>query len=185
MKKSVKKKSSGNSCAKKEECVMNVKKFFSDASLPEYMMSTDVGLDLRAYESVTLKPLEQQTVRTGIAIQIPEGHVGIIRDRAGIVSKMNVHTAAGTFDPAYRGEISVVLINFGDDDVQIEKGMRIAQLVIIPVTKVKVQAVDKLEITERYDKGFGSTGMKEKMHEFKALEKEVGKMEDSGSEGGD
>lgn len=150
-----------------------VKKFFSDVSLPEYMLSTDVGLDLRANETLSLRPLEQKTVRTGIAIKIPDGHVGIVRDRAGIVSKMNVHTAAGTFDPAYRGEISIVLINFGDDTVDIEKGMRIAQLVIIPVVKVKVKQVDSLPLTERYDKGFGSTGMKEKVNFIKKLKKEA------------
>ncbi|MDD5151260.1 MAG: hypothetical protein PHC28_12425, partial [Flavobacterium sp.] len=103
------------------------------------------------------------------AIKIPEGHVGLIRDRAGIVSKMNVHTAAGTFDPAYRGEVSVVLINFADESVTIEKGMRIAQLVILPVTKVKIVDVKKLDITERYDKGFGSTGLKEIIKLQKAM----------------
>lgn len=155
--------------------VLLVKKFFPDVSLPEYMMESDVGLDLRANETLTLKPLEQKTVRTGIAIQIPEGHVGLIRDRAGMVGKMNVHTAAGTFDPAYRGEVSIVLVNFGDDEVEIEKGMRIAQLVIMPVAKVKVEQVNKLPITERYDKGFGSTGMKEKAKEFHKLDKSINK----------
>jgi dUTP pyrophosphatase len=141
--------------------VLEVKRFFEGVSLPEYALASDVGIDLRAYESATLHPLEQKAVRTGIAIKIPEGHVGLIRDRAGIVSKMNVHTAAGTFDPAFRGEVSVMLINFSDDSVLIEKGMRIAQLVIIPVTKVEIKEVKKLDITERYDKSFGSTGMKE------------------------
>lgn len=159
----------------KKESILLVKKFFHDVSLPEYMMESDVGLDLRANENVTLRPLEQKAVRTGIAIQIPDGHVGLIRDRAGIVDKMNVHTAAGTFDPAYRGEVSVVLINFADDAVAIEKGMRIAQLIVIPVTKVKVKEVQKLEVTERYDKGFGSTGVKDKVKEFKDLEKEFWK----------
>jgi len=74
--------------------ILYVKKFFKEASLPEYMLKTDVGLDLKANESIVLKPLEQRTVRTGIAIKIPDGCVGLIRDRAGIVSKMNVHTAA-------------------------------------------------------------------------------------------
>jgi len=156
MKKKVKSKT------KKEDNFLLVKKLSSDASIPEYMMESDVGLDIRANENIILRPLEQKTVRTGIAIKIPDGHVGLIRDRAGIVSKMNVHTAAGTFDPAYRGEVSIVLINFGDDTVEIEKGMRIAQLVILPVTKVKVKQVDSLPITDRYDKGFGSTGLKEK-----------------------
>lgn len=149
------------SCNARETCVLEVKKFFDGALLPAYAMESDVGIDLRSWESAVLRPMEQKAIRTGIAIKIPEGHVGLIRDRAGIVSKMNVHTAAGTFDPAYRGEISIVLINFSDDTVQIEKGMRIAQLIIIPVTKVKVTEVKKLDITERYDKGFGSTGIKE------------------------
>ena len=162
-------------CDNKEQGILEVKKFFHDVSIPEYMIATDVGLDLRANESVILKPLEQKAVRTGIAIKIPENHVGLIRDRAGIVSKMNVHTAAGTFDPAYRGEVSIMLINFSDDAVQIEKGMRIAQLVIIPVTKVSVKEVDKLPVSERYDKGFGSTGFKEKLHEFRKLESEMDK----------
>jgi len=159
---------------KKAGNVLLVKKFFSDVCLPEYMLASDVGLDIRANEDITLKPLEQKAVRTGIAIKIPEGHVGLVRDRAGIVSKMNVHTAAGTFDPAYRGEVSVVLINFSDDTVEIEKGMRIAQLVIMPVAKVKVQEVGKLPFTERYDKSFGSTGIKERLNEFKKLGKEIG-----------
>ncbi|MBI2629901.1 dUTP diphosphatase [Candidatus Pacearchaeota archaeon] len=169
-KKKIVKKTSGKSG---EKCCMYVKKIGESVCLPEYMYSSDVGLDLRANENVILKPLEQKAVRTGIAINIPDGHVGIIRDRAGIVSKMNVHTAAGTFDPAYRGEVSVILINFSDETVEIEKGMRIAQIVIIPVTRVKVVEVQSLPVTERYDKGFGSTGMKERISEFKKLEKSI------------
>jgi dUTP pyrophosphatase len=145
---------------KSEGNILKVKKFSRDVCLPEYALSSDVGLDLRANETVSLAPFEQKTVKTGIAIQIPEGHVGLIRDRAGITTKMNVHTAAGTFDPAYRGEVSVVLINFGDETVEVEKGMRIAQMIILPVIKVKVKGVDKLDITDRYDRSFGSTGIK-------------------------
>jgi dUTP pyrophosphatase len=69
------------------------------------------------------------------------------------------------------------LINFSDDEVEIEKGMRVAQLVVMPVTRVKVLEVDRLPLTERYDKGFGSTGMKEKLSEFKKMEKEIDKDE--------
>jgi len=145
---------------KSEKDALLVKKFFPDVSLPEYALPSDVGFDLRANETITLAPLEQKEVKTGIAIQIPEGHVGLVRDRAGIITKMNVHTAAGTFDPAYRGEVSVILVNFGDDSVQIEKGMRIAQMIILPVKKVKIKEVKQLPVTERYDRGFGSTGMK-------------------------
>lgn len=139
--------------------VLEVKKLYKDSWTPEYMLDTDVGIDLKANETVCLKPMEQKQIRTGIIIKIPEGNVGLIRDRAGIVSKMDVHTVAGTFDPAYRGELSVMLINFGDEEIEIEKGMRIAQMIIIPVTKVKVKVVSSLSKTERGSKGFGSTGI--------------------------
>lgn len=143
-----------------KEDTLEVKKLFSDVYLPEYALSSDVGFDIRANETITLQPFEQKTVRTGIALKIPEGHVGLIRDRAGITTKMNVHTAAGTFDPAYRGEVSIVLINFGEETVQVEKGMRVAQMIILPVKRVKIKEVKQLELTDRYDRGFGSTGMK-------------------------
>ena len=141
--------------------ILKVKKILSGIELPEYAFPTDVGLDLRAVEAVSLAPYEQKAVKTGIALEIPEGHVGLIRDRAGIITKMGIHTAAGTFDPAYRGEVSVVLINFGEESVSVEPGMRIAQIIIIPVTKVQIKQVKELSETERHDKGFGSTGMKE------------------------
>lgn len=154
---------------KTEKNVLNVKRFFHDVSLPEYALSSDVGFDLRANETVSLAPFEQKNVRTGIAVQIPEGHVGLIRDRVGITTQMNVHTAAGTFDPAYRGEVSIVLINFGEESVEIEKGMRIAQMIIIPVVKARIQEVKSLPISDRYDRGFGSTGMKNVIKQMRDL----------------
>jgi dUTP pyrophosphatase len=149
--------------------ILEVKRLAKGSELPEYMLESDVGLDLKANEDITLTPMEQKAVRTGIAIKIPEGYVGLIRDRAGIVGKMNVHTSAGTFDSAYRGEVSVFLVNFGDDEVEIERGMRIAQLIIMPIAKVSVKEVKTLENTKRGSKGFGSTGIKEKLKLLKGL----------------
>ncbi len=140
--------------------VLEVVKLSKEVYPPESIFETDVGLDLRANETINLKPLDQKVVNTGLIIKIPENHVGLIRDRAGIVSKMKVHTIAGTFDSAYRGEVSVLLINFGDKEIQIEKGMRIAQLIVIPITKVKVKLVKRLSSTKRGSSGFGSTGIK-------------------------
>lgn len=142
----------------KQENFLLVKKIHKDAILPAYSFESDVGLDLIAVEDTCFLPMEQKPVKTGIIIKIPEGHVGLIRDRAGIVSKMNIHSVAGTFDPGYRGEVSVMLVNFSDEEVEIEKGMKIAQLIILPVTKVSVKEVKALEKTERGDRGFGSTG---------------------------
>jgi dUTP pyrophosphatase len=155
----------------KQKQILEFKKIAIGASAPEYMINTDVGMDLKANENITLKPMEQKNVRTGIVIKIPENHVGLIRDRAGIVTKMNVHTAAGTFDPGYRGEVSIILVNFGDEEVMIEKEMRIAQLIILPVIKVQVKEVKSLSETERGEKSFGSTGFKERIKEIKKLVK--------------
>src|SRR3989338_4317505 len=155
--------------------ILKVKKLLSGIELSEYAFPTDVGLDLRAAEAVSLDPYEQKAVKTGIALEIPEGHVGLIRDRAGIITKMGINTAAGTFDPAYRGEISVVLINFGEESVSVEPGMRIAQIIIIPVTKVQIKQVKELSETERHDRGFGSTGMKEIIKIEKSMKKSKNK----------
>jgi dUTP pyrophosphatase len=154
---------------KKDSLHLEVQRISKDALLPEYMLETDVGLDLRANETVSFFPMEQKPIKTGLKIKIPEGHVGLIRDRAGIVSKMNVHTAAGTFDSAYTGEVSVVLINLGDETISIEKGMRIAQLVIMPVSKVLVKEVKSFANTTRGENSFGSTGLKERTNELKKL----------------
>lgn len=149
--------------------VLLVKKINKNSVLPKYVFSGDVGLDLTAVESVSLLPMEQKLVRTGIKIKIPNGYVGLIRDRAGIVSKMNIHTAAGTFDPDYRGEVSVMLINFSEEEVEVESGMKIAQLVILPVARVFVKEVKTLDTTNRGEKGFGSTGINKKFALLKRL----------------
>jgi dUTP pyrophosphatase len=133
-------------------------KLSKDAELPEYALDSDIALDFRAIESVTFAPFEQKEVKTGIAIEIPTGYMGLVRDRAGIVTKMAVHAVAGTFSPAYRGEVTIVLINFGEEQVKIEKGMRIAQIIFVPFKKLKIKEMNSLSKTNRGDKGFGSTG---------------------------
>jgi len=144
-----------------EKEVIKIKRIDKSIDLPEYISETDVGFDLRAGENKKIYPGAQETVRTGIIIEIPKDCVGLVRDRVGIVTKMNVHTAAGTFDSAYRGEVSIVLINMGEEEVLIEKGMRIAQMILLPIVKPEIKEVKELEETCRGSKGFGSTGLKE------------------------
>lgn len=151
--------------------VLKVKKISKDAELPEYVLASDVGFDLRANEEVTIGSMEHKAVKIGISLEIPEGYVGLIRDRAGIITRMGVHTVAGTFDPAYRGEVSIILTNFGDEEAVIEKGMRIAQMIIIPVEKVKITEAKELSETKRGKRGFGSTGIKDIVKELEELEK--------------
>lgn len=155
----------------KLEVNLNFLKLLKDAEAPEYALDTDAGFDLKALENVSIFPFDQKKVSTGIAIEIPEGYVGIVRDRAGIVQKMNVHTVAGTFDSGFRGEVSIMLVNMNDKTVEIEKGMRIAQIILVPIVKAKITEVKKLSSTERGDKGFGSTGMKEIIRELNKISK--------------
>ena len=154
-----------------EEEIVKVKKINSKVELPSYLYDSDVGFDLRANETVKLFPGEQKEVKTGLIFEIPKNHVGLIRDRIGIVSKMGIHTCAGTFDSGFRGEVSIMLVNLSEETKYVEEGMRIAQMIIIPVTKPKIMEVKKLDDTIRGRKSFCSTGLKE----LKKLEKKIKK----------
>jgi dUTP pyrophosphatase len=133
--------------------------------LPEYASAGAAGLDLRAgiERSLTLQPGARTAVPTGIAIALPAGYEGQVRPRSGLAMRHGIGmvNAPGTIDEDYRGEVHVLLINLGQDPYVIEPGDRIAQLVVAPVTRVKLQAVDTVEelgTTERGTGGFGSTG---------------------------
>jgi dUTP pyrophosphatase len=156
---------------KKTGISINYLKLSKEAENPEYALESDAGFDLKAIETVSLFPLEQKEVRTGIAIEVPKDYVGLIRDRAGIVQKMNVHTVAGTFDSGFRGEVSIMLVNMNDKTIEIEKGMRVAQIILLPVAKAKLVEVKKLSDTERGKRSFGSTGMKEIVKELDKISK--------------
>jgi dUTP pyrophosphatase len=142
------------------EEVIKIKKVNSDAEIPSYIYNTDVGFDLRTVSSKEIFPGEQKEFKTGLIIEIPEGCVGLIRDRVGIINKMGVHTCAGTFDPGFRGEVSIFLVNLSEETQYIEEGMKIAQMIILPVIKPKITEVKTLSKTERGDKSYGSTDTK-------------------------
>ena len=89
--------------------VLKIKIIDKEVGLPEYMNSGDVGFDLRAAENKKMLPGAEEVIKTGIIMEIPKGYVGLLRDRAGIVTKMNVHTVAGTFDSDYRGKFLLFL----------------------------------------------------------------------------
>ena|SRR3989338_973419 len=140
--------------------ILNVKKMYPDAKIPQYQREGDAALDLYAYEEAILHPGEWKTIKTGIAMEIPENHFGSIRDRSGMAAKYAVHTMAGVVDENYRGDVGVVLINLGKEPYSIQKFDRIAQMVIKPILKVKVQEVQELQVSVRSDSGFGSTGLR-------------------------
>jgi len=132
----------------------------SGLSLPGHAKPGDAGLDLRASESVTLEPGERRLVPSGLAVAIPEGHAGFVLPRSGLAMQkgVTVLNAPGLIDSGYRGELKVLLINHGAEAVSIERGERIAQLVIQPVAQVRLVEADQLPDSARGGGGFGSTG---------------------------
>jgi dUTP pyrophosphatase len=131
-------------------------------ALPAYASIRAAGLDLLAAvnEPLTLPPGRRAQVPTGIAIAIPEGFEAQVRPRSGLAARhgVTVLNSPGTIDADYRGEIAVLLINFGEEPFRIERGMRIAQLVVAPVTRVRWRQTAELPASERAAGGFGSTG---------------------------
>ena len=115
---------------------------------------------LYSIENVLIKPNEEpKSIRTGIAIQLPEGYGAIIKDRSSLASK-GLHVVAGVIDNGYRGEIIVKMVNLTDKPIFIEEGSKIAQLILIPIVDCRVVESNRLTETERGSKGFGSSGIK-------------------------
>jgi dUTP pyrophosphatase len=128
--------------------------------LPRYETEGSAGLDLRADEPVALEPGARALVATGIALEIPPGFEGQVRPRSGLAANhgVTILNAPGTIDSDYRGEVKVILVNLGQAAVRFERGARIAQLVLAPVTRATVRAAEALGETGRGSGGFGSTG---------------------------
>lgn len=133
-----------------------------DLPLPGYATKHAAGMDLPAATDadLVLKPGARAAVPTGFAIELPEGYEAQVRPRSGLALKngVTVLNAPGTIDADYRGEVKVILINHGQEDFVITRGMRIAQMVIAPFVQVALIESDKLQESDRGTGGFGSTG---------------------------
>jgi len=134
-----------------------------DLGLPSYATEGAAGLDLKAAltETLTLKPGERGIVPTGLKMAIPRGYEGSVRPRSGLAMKqgLTVTNSPGTIDSDYRGEVKVLLINLGQEPVVLNRGDRIAQLLIAPVSHARIVKVEKLDDTSRGSGGFGHTGL--------------------------
>jgi dUTP pyrophosphatase len=141
---------------------LSITKLRPDAILPQYMSDAAAGLDLAAAldQPLVLAPGARRLVSTGLAIALPPGHEGQVRPRSGLALKHGVTclNSPGTIDEDYRGEVKVILVNHGQEPVTISSGDRIAQLVVAPVTRVRIEEVVALPETGRGSGGFGSTG---------------------------
>ena len=140
---------------------LKIHKLDNFAIIPEYQHISDSGLDLVSIEDLEINPGDSRLIHTGISVELPQGTEAQIRPRSGLALKhqITVLNTPGTIDEGYRGEIGVILINHGKNIFNVTKGMKIAQMVITPVIRVKVEEVDELSQTSRGNGGFGSTGI--------------------------
>ena len=141
-----------------------IKRLSKEVSLPKYETSGSSGMDLAANidAKITINPGKTVIIPTGLALSIPKGFEVQIRPRSGLAAKqkITVLNTPGTIDADYRGEIKVILINLGKESFIVERGLRIAQMVVCPVVQAQLKEVDDLSKTERGKGGFGSTGTK-------------------------
>jgi dUTP pyrophosphatase len=135
----------------------------NDLPLPKYMSEGASGMDLYAAvnETTLLKPQDIKLIPTGIHIAVPKGHEAQVRPRSGLALKhgVTIVNTPGTIDSDYRGEVGIILTNIGQEAIEIKRGMRIAQLVILPVVQAELLEVQELDKTSRDTGGFASTGI--------------------------
>ena len=141
-----------------------IKRLSNNIPLPKYETEGSSGMDLTANVNkvIEIQPGKSEIIPTGLALSIPKNYEIQIRPRSGLAAKnqISVLNTPGTIDEDYRGEIKVILINLGEKKFKIEKGLRIAQMVLCPVIKAELEEVDELDETKRGTGGFGSTGIK-------------------------
>lgn len=137
---------------------IHIQRLDKTVPLPAVFHDGDAGIDLPSRETVSIEPGTKRVIPTGIKLAIPDGYVGLIWDRSGLAAKHALTCLAGVIDSGYRGEIGVVLVNLGTEVFEVEKGMRIAQLLVQPVVRPNFVEVDAFEETVRGSGGFGSTG---------------------------
>lgn len=128
------------------------------AKLPHFAHHNDAGMDLFAAEAVSIPPQERVQVKTGIALAIPDGYVGLIWDKSGLSHKYGLKTLGGVVDAGYRGEILVGITNLGTSVHTFAAGDKIAQMLIQKIEYPDIEEVSELDETTRGEKGFGSTG---------------------------
>ncbi len=138
---------------------IKIKKLKDNTKLPNYAHPGDVGMDMYAMETVTIKPMEHHRFFHGFAMEFPEGYGGIIMDKSSI-SKAGLTQMGGVFDAGYRGEYNTHLVNLGSEPYTVEEGDKVSQLVIVPIVIAEIEETDTLGDSSRGMGAFGSTGKK-------------------------
>jgi len=127
-------------------------------TLPNFYHEGDVGCDIRAAEVVTVQPGQIESIDTGLKMQIPEGHAGLIWEKSGLAFNHGIKTAGGVIDHGYRGEVKVAIFNAGNEPYTFARGDKIAQILVQKVERPEVIETEKLGNSSRGEDGFGSTG---------------------------
>ncbi len=138
---------------------IKIKKLYPDTKMPSYAHPGDVGLDIYAMEDIVIPPGGHYRFMNGFALEFPSGYAALVKDKSSI-SKAGLHTMGGVFDAGFRGEYNVHLVNLSDKPYIVEKGDKVAQLLIMPVEIVELEEVDELSDSSRGTGQFGSTGRK-------------------------
>lgn len=137
---------------------LKIKKLNSEAVMPKYATRDDAGMDLFCLDRVVVAPLARVQVSTGLAMEIPEGFVGLVWDKSGLAHKFGLKVLGGVIDSGYRGEIKIGIINLSTEDYIFEKGHKVAQMIIQKKETPEIVEVAELSVTDRGESGFGSTG---------------------------
>jgi dUTP pyrophosphatase len=138
--------------------LIKVKKIKNDAIVPAYVHNGDAGMDIFAAEDVIIRTDGRVKVPTGIAMEIPDGYVGLVWDKSGLSMNHGLKTLGGVIDAGYRGEVIIGVANLSDEDYTIKKGHKVAQILIQKVESPGIKEVEELSSSDRGEKGFGSTG---------------------------
>ena len=140
---------------------LKFKRIHPDATLPAYAHESDAGMDVRSVEDVTIAPGGRALVHTGLVMLLPPMYEAQVRPRSGLALKsgVTVLNTPGTIDSGYRGEVGVILANFGENAFAVKKGDKIAQIVVAPVVRAEIAETDMVDDTDRGEGGFGSTGI--------------------------
>lgn len=137
---------------------LKIKKLHPNAKIPSYAHFGDAGFDLYVPESITLQPGDRKTIPLGIAVEIPDGYVGLMFDKSSLSHKQGLKTFGNVIDSGYRGEIHAGLINQSGQTQTLEAGQKIIQMLVMPVMAVDIEEVEALNESKRGDGAFGSSG---------------------------
>lgn len=136
---------------------MKFKKLHPDAQLPKRQTEMAAGYDLHSIKNAAVMPGEVTKISTGVAVKVPNQHVGLIMDRSGLATRNGIMRLAGVIDADYTGEIIVAVTTAKDETAILNAGSRVAQMLVVPCVMTESEWVDSLDETERGDSGFGST----------------------------